>query len=113
MYAGKDFDAAEPDESEVFSFDFVNDLAPNETLVSTTWFITVVLGADSSPTSRLIGVPTINLSLSTGIATVASQRVSGLLNGVTYALKADVITTNANTKSLWARVAAAAYPMVA
>jgi hypothetical protein len=113
MYCGKDFDPADPDESDVFSFDFVNDLASGETVISTTWAITVLAGFDPTPALRFVGLPGVNASLTTGLNTVSSQRLGGLLNAVTYAVKADVVTTNSNTKSLWSRIPSANMPMVA
>ena len=84
--------------------DFVNDLEVNEELTSSIWTCTVAAGADDTPHKRLEG-PSITLIPMGGEKKTATvQRIGGLLPDVTYVLKAEVITTFGNTRSLWSHV---------
>lgn len=111
MYAQMDFDPAEVTENELFGVDFVYDLSrlsPSEQLLSVTAMTLAVVsgGVDASPSSHLIGPAyvAINPFNKTGLTTMAVQRIQGLLPGIVYSLQADVLTTNANTLSLWSRI---------
>lgn len=97
MYAGRDFDPSDVGENEVYTFDFVNDLASNESLQSATWTCAAVLGVDASASSRISG-------LATAAGSLTSQRVTGLLPGVRYRLQALGVTNLSNTVSLYAHV---------
>ena len=103
MYAGRDFSPQEHDESEMLGLDFVNDLDSTETLTSSVWQITVAAGVDPTPDHRqgpsLEVVPP-GSSLKTGTV----QRIGGLLPGVTYVVRAVVITSTGNTRSLWSHI---------
>lgn len=97
MYAGSDFQNSTVGESEVYSFDFENDIASGETLSVATFTLSVHEGTDASPSSRLSGSSSIS-------GTIASQRLTGLQSNVTYNLSCSVTTSLNNTLILWARV---------
>lgn len=92
MYCGQDWPVMNPDETRDLSLNFQNDgfnIAGGEKITGTpTWTCAVETGTDASPGSRLIGAPAVD---ATGLIT--TQRVSGLLDGVTYRLRALVTTT--------------------
>lgn len=98
MYAGLDFDVADYSESEVFAFDIVNDLPPNDQVVSSEWSILVYSGVDPDAATRLDGPPQVSGN------TVSSQRITALVPGVTYTLICTVQTIQLNTITLWSRV---------
>lgn len=112
MYAGMDFAPAESVDDEVFGLDFVNDLSrlsPGEQLSSVVAMrIGVASGEDDDPEAHLDGsaIVSINPFNDTGLTTMVTQRLSGLLAGVSYWLEASALTTNGNTISLWARIPA-------
>ena len=106
MYAGRDFDRANPTENEVYSLDFVNDLQSGETINSViSASLQVFQGVDTSPNSHLSGNPSIS-------GTIVSQLIGGalapggnLLAGVTYTIIATVNTSLNNFITLYSRVA--------
>ena len=98
MYVGRDYDPANPDESEVYGLDFTNDLASGETILTVTSDLTVFDGTDADPTSHLSGSPSVS-------GATASQRLVDLTSGVTYTLSFNVVTTMSNTLTLFSRVA--------
>lgn len=107
MYVGRDFDPAGSDESDMFGFDFVNDLEGGgsaETLTSTTWTIAVLVGTDAAVATRLVGAATLVTPNGSLFQTATQQRVAGLLPNVTYVLKAVVGTTLGNTLNLWTHI---------
>lgn len=97
MYAGTDYQPADPEESEMYTFNFSNDLGESETITGATWSIKIVDGEDAAFASRLISSPEND-------NTKTSQRVAGLLPGVQYMLQAVVTTSDGNTLSLWSHV---------
>ncbi len=100
MYVGKDFDPADPSESEVYSFDFVRDLTEGESIASATWTIAVAAdsaAADPAAATRLSGGPS-------NAGTITSQRVVGLLDGVKYVLSATVTSNLGNKATLFSHV---------
>jgi hypothetical protein len=97
MYAGKDFTAGDPGESEVFSFDFSCDLQEGETIAGATWTCDVVRGTDANAPTRLLGAPV-------NAAPLTSHRVGGLLAGVRYRLQAVITTSLSNTLSQWSHI---------
>src|SRR5262249_31660218 len=103
MYCGRDFSPQEHDESEVLGLDFVNDLDANETLLTSTWQMSVVVGVDPKPDHRE-GPSTEVVPLGSSLKTGTIQRVGGLTPGVTYLLRAVVVTTTGNTRSLWSHI---------
>lgn len=99
MYVGRDFDPANPTETEIYSLDFVNELADLETLSSISAVtLTVFQGTDATPSSHLSGSASIS-------GTTVSQRLATLTSGVTYTLAITVITSLSNTITLFSRVA--------
>jgi hypothetical protein len=105
MYVGRDFDPANPTESEVYSLDFVNELGGSEAVSSVTSVgLTVFQGTDSNPGGHLNGGSSI-------LGSVVSQRVGGagaptgnLLAGVTYTLSFTVTTSLSNIVTLFSRI---------
>lgn len=100
MYIGIDYSPANTVENEVFTYDWVNDLAEGELPTGTTCALEVSpqsLGTDPSPSSHLIGSAT-----TTG--TVASQRIFGLLPNVLYIIEWTATTTLANTKFAYSHI---------
>lgn len=104
MYTGRDFSPQERIESEVFGLDFVNDLEPDESLVASIWTIAVVAGVDIAPNDRLEGPPKVVAPTGSSLNTSSIQRIGGLLPGTTYRVKAVVVTSQGNTKSLWSHI---------
>jgi hypothetical protein len=100
MYIGRDFDPSDAGEVERYTFDFVNDLNAGDTITASSWecgVATISEGMDGAASSHVDGVAIINKTRST-------QRISGLVAGVTYVLTANVETLNGDTISLWAHV---------
>lgn len=104
MYAGRDYSPAEQAESQVYGFDLVNDLDAGETLTAATWSLTVIQGTDGSPSSHLIGGPTLVTPAGTTAQTATQQRIAGLLPDVLYLVRAVCTTSAGNTKSLWSHI---------
>lgn len=94
MYCGRDFSAQAESESELFSFDFVNDLAEGDALDSAIWSLTIVRGADADIATRLIG------GAETG-PSKTFQRIAGLRRGVRYKIQAVATTKNGNSLTLY------------
>lgn len=103
MYVGKDFDPSDPPEDEIYSFDFINDLNADEELVSAVFDLSVKTGTDASVASRLSGLATVDTGAD-GRTTVASQRVVGLLAGVTYLIQCLALTDQDNQRNLWSHI---------
>jgi len=97
MFVGKDWDPSDPGENELYTLDFVNDLAANEAMTSATWTCAAVTGSDPSAASRISGPASVS-------GKTTSQRVTGLLAGVRYRLQAIATTTFGNTVSLYSHV---------
>ena len=98
MKARGSFSPMNPGESEIFAFDFTQDLAPGDSVVANpppVWACTVAQGGVSNP---LDGNPTL-----TGNKTM--QRVTNPLAGNVYVLSAVVTTSLGNKLDLWAFLA--------
>lgn len=93
-YTGSEFSVADTGESEIYGFDFVNELQHGETIASAQWAIIDTLSIDLAPASRATGAIMVEGS-------VVSQRLTGLTAGGRYLLKAQVVTSLGNTLSLW------------
>jgi len=104
MYAGRDFSPQEPEESEVLGLDFVNDLEHNEVLMSSLWQMSVAAGVDVNPSAHLEGPSIVTQPFGSEVNTATIQRVGGLKPGVTYIVRALVVTTLGNTRSLWSHI---------
>jgi hypothetical protein len=98
-YVGRNFDPANPTESEVYSLDFASELQSGETVTSVSAVeLTVFQGVDDNPGSHLSGDSSV-------LGSVASQRIGGLVAGVTYTLSFTVNTSLGNLITLFSRVA--------
>ena len=95
MYCGADFSVCDPSESEIYAFNFVNDLTPGDTLASAVWTCTVSQGVDANPSARLSGAASVYES------TYTTQRIIGGVAGVSYILMATATTAQGNTLVLW------------
>lgn len=104
IYCGRDFSPAQQNESELYGLDFVNDLVAGEALTSAAWTLTVTNGVDGTPSSHLIGSPTLVTPDGTTVQTETDQRIQGLLPDVTYAVQAVAVTNKGNTKTLYSHV---------
>jgi hypothetical protein len=92
-----DFSPQSSTESEVFGFDFQDDLQAGEMPTSViSWTIVVLSGVDTAFLTRLSGIPTIDSQT----PTIVRQRVVGLQRGVRYLMKCLVLTNNGNTLEL-------------
>jgi hypothetical protein len=105
MYVGRDFDVANPSESEIFSFDFVNELGSGETISSVSSItLAVFQGTDNNPNGHLSGGSSIS-------GTTVSQRIGGsgapagnMIAGVTYTFQITINTSLANILTLYSRI---------
>lgn len=88
----------------MFGFDFVNDLDPDEALITTLWTIKVVSGVDPDPDDHLEGISKVVAPTGSIINTATVQRIAGLLPGVTYLVRAIAVTDQGNTKTLWSHI---------
>ena len=80
-----------PTESQPLGFDFVDDLDVGETISSATFSVVVVDGADPDVGDMLTGSSAISGS-------EVRQRVRNGVAGVTYEVRAVVVTSASNTK---------------
>lgn len=83
-------------ESELFTFDFANDLRPGDSIASvTSWTCGVAVGTDAGAAGRVSGSPTL-------FGSRVTQRGGGFLPGVTYVMTALVHTALGDDLDLWA-----------
>lgn len=112
MYVGRDFDPIEAGETDVFSFEFTEDLLNGRTLNTPVWTCTVVRtdpGAtvDPTPGARIDGGSTITTGtkpISGALRTFVNQKVSGMVAGNLYALQAQVNTSDNCVLQRYSRV---------
>jgi len=104
VYCGRDFSPQETDESEVLGLDFVNDVDTGETLMSSAWDIAVVAGVDPNPVPHLQGPSVEVVPIGSALKTGTIQRIGNLVPGVTYRVRAEVVTTRGNVRSLWSHI---------
>src|SRR5262245_1258438 len=100
MYVGRDFDPTDTGENERFTFDFVNDLQKGDSIIGVTWACEVAAKSalpDAEAANRINGPAQF-------LGTKTTQRVSGMVAGVIYALTAIVTTANGDTLMLWSHV---------
>jgi hypothetical protein len=100
MYVGRDFDPSDVGESERFTLDFVNDLQEGDAIVNVTWVCEVAAKSqspDGDAGTHIDGPAEF-------LGTKTTQRVSGMLAGVTYLLKATATTAKPDTLILWSHV---------
>lgn len=103
MPQGRDLSPIDTVEEVNVTFDFAKRLASGATISTIAAVIcTVYQGADSSPSSRLIGSAVIISSPSSGAADAAVlQKVGTMLAGVVYRLDATIETSDGQTLNLW------------
>lgn len=101
MYADRDFTATGSDETEIYTFDFVNTLGAAEVITSSVWTVSVKVGKDAQASTRLVGPAVIN-------ATATSQLIGPLVNGATYRITATITTNYGQTLSLFAHLSCVA-----
>ena len=77
-------------ESELYSFDFSQVLAADETILTSYCTIEVMSGTDNNPNDIKVGA-----SYFTG--QIASQRIAGGISEVTYRLEMEITTSLGNT----------------
>ena len=104
MYVGRDFYPMSTAESDVIGLDFINDLNPEEHILVTNWFITVVAGVDVAAQKCLQGPSFSYTTDDNAYPTAVIQRVGDLQPGVTYAMRAEVETDFGNFKDLWSHI---------
>jgi hypothetical protein len=100
MYVGRDFDPSDTGESERYTLDFVNDLQAGDAIQNATWACEVAAKSaapDPNAAARIDGPAVYQ-------GTKTTQRVTGMVPGVTYCLTATVVTTLDDTISLWSHV---------
>jgi hypothetical protein len=100
MYVGRDFDPSDIGESERFTLDFVNDLQAGDSITGAVWSCEVAAKSalpDPGAASHVDGPAEF-------LGTKTSQRISGLVAGVIYALTATVTTANNDIVMLWSHV---------
>lgn len=93
------FSSANQPESELFTFDFVNDLTPGDSILASpapVWGLTVAVGSDpNAQMYRLFGLPTLS-------GTRVTQAAGGFLPGVRYVMTCVVSTASGLKLELWA-----------
>lgn len=96
MRAVGNFSPINPGESEVFGFDFTNDLPPTDTIEGTpVATLSVISGLDQNAASRIDGAAEVT-------GNIVLQRITGPLSGVVYGFQIAVETRLGNTLILWA-----------
>lgn len=94
------FSPIDSGESYVFGYDFANDLASGDTILtvqSCTLEQVGGQGLDPTPAARLLGLPVI-------AGTVVSQRINFPIGNVVYKFTVFITTTLGDTLDLWAFV---------
>jgi hypothetical protein len=100
MYVGRDFDPSDTGESERYTFDFINDVQSGDFIEGAVW--TCEVAAKSANTAPNAAACIDGPAVFTGTRT--TQRVTGMVPGVTYCLTATVTTALLDTVSLWSHV---------
>ena len=96
MQAVGNFSSCGAEETVSRAINFAPGLASGETLTGTpTCTITVVSGTDSSPSSRLLGGPTIS-------GTQVGVLLGTMLSGTTYQIEITVHTSNSQVLACYA-----------
>jgi hypothetical protein len=105
MSQAPDISSIDSTEAVVVSWDFSNNLGPNEEISSVQLTAcSVHTGDDPAAASRLSGATTVGKSLTSGKANaLVSQLFSGGVGGVRYLLLCTVLTSDAQILSVWMR----------
>lgn len=85
-----DFTPKRATETEIFSVDFVNILAPGETILSAVWTSSVAAGTDPNPNATIQGIASITGSK-------VSSKITAGVPGVRYA---PICTAQTATQTL-------------
>jgi hypothetical protein len=93
MMIDKWFSPKDPGDTETFTFGFDANLGPGETILTSTWTITLAEGVDADPSTMLSGGYTI-------FGPKVSHFVQGGIDGSIYLLKCTVNTSAGQTLSL-------------
>lgn len=104
MYVGRDFDVSDQDEQEAYAFDFINDLADGDSIVTAVWTVATDEGVDPNPMARLVSTPWIvtpPVTVPVTPASVTAQILGTGVPGVNYIVRAVVQTTRGMTLSLF------------
>ena len=101
MYCGQDFDVIQPDETDDFTIDFVNDLKASEEILSARARVYVArasVGSDPNPMTHLLS----QIAIDGTMATV--KLGGGMIDGVLYGLEIQVMTNLNNKIALWSHI---------
>lgn len=97
MYVGRDFDPSDTEESEPYAFDFAPDLLEAGEVINSVEFNVAIARSsqaeDPDPASRMQGVPMIT-------GTIVAQRFANFVQRARYFIRAKVVTSAGNTRSL-------------
>lgn len=96
-YMGKDFPDQDTGETRNFTIGFGDDLGPRETILSASWFCTVVSGTDPAAQARVSAVAADNVINESDV----TQKLLPGLTGVKYLILAQVTTSAGQTLSNW------------
>jgi hypothetical protein len=88
----------------VYGLDFVNDLEHDELVTESVWDLLAVSGVDVDPNVHLEGPSFVIEPYGSNRKTATMQRIGGLFPGVTYRVRAVVITSTGNTRNLWSHI---------
>ena len=80
------FSSKDPNETELFVFDFLDLLNPGETITGAAVTVTVSVGTDGVPSAMLSGSASIS-------GTQVSQMITGGITGNTYHLECAITTS--------------------
>lgn len=103
MPEGNNFSPLDHTEIVTATFDFAPWLASGETLTAiSSVTCEAAFGIDANAENRLIGIPQLGFSPSTGAAASAVlQQFGGMISGVTYKITVTVTTNHSQTFTLW------------
>lgn len=88
------FSVADPPEADFYSIDFTNALAGDTITGTPTVKLAVENGVDATPNTHLSGSVSV-------AGNVVTQKISGLLPGVSYLLMFTATTTGGRIITLW------------
>jgi hypothetical protein len=89
-------------ETETVTFDFGKVLSSTSTITSAIVTCESVLGVDTLPSSRLVGLPAITVSPSTGASLAAVMHMFGsMVAGETYRVACQATISDGQILNLW------------
>lgn len=106
MYLGQDYDPIEPGETDIFTIEFSEELAPGITISAPVWTCAVAstltgFTADPTPANRLAGLANVTAY---GGRTFTNQAFTGMIAGNNYILQATVTTSDGRTLQRYSHV---------